>query len=72
MSHRKGPRPEREGKQWSDAELAKLTKLANGNTPTPLIADALGRTPAAVYSKAYQEGISLKPTNKPPYSRRKG
>lgn len=69
MTHRKGPRPDREGKHWTNSEVQQLKKLAKGNTPTPLIADALGRTPQAVYSKASEEDISLKPTNRSPYNR---
>jgi transposase len=30
----------------------------------------LGRTPESVYTKASEEGISLKPTNQSPYNRR--
>lgn len=59
------------GKEWSDADLKKLEQLAKGNTPTGLIAWNLGRTEAAIYSKASEEEISLHPTNKSPYNRRK-
>ena len=58
------------GKKWSDADLKKLEKLANGNTPTGLIAYQLKRSQAAIYSKASEENISLHPTNKSPYNRR--
>jgi hypothetical protein len=51
--------------------VSKLKELAQGNTPTRVIGLKLGRTPGAVSSKAAQEGISLKPTNQSPYSRRK-
>ncbi len=71
MSHRKGPKKDNKNKQWTKEDIQKLGKLAKGNTPTGLIADALGRTPSAIYSKAYQKNITLKPTNKPPYNRRK-
>lgn len=71
MSHRKGPRPKRENKQWNTDEVRKLRKLATGNTPTGLIADALGRTENAIYNKASEKNITLKPTNKSPYNRRK-
>jgi len=59
------------GKQWSDTDISKLEKLANGNTPTGLIAYHLKRSEAAIYSKASEENISLQPTNKSPYNRRK-
>jgi len=71
MSHRKGQRQNRQGKHWSPAEVQRMKKLAKGNTPTPLIADALGRTPEAIYTKASQKSVSLKPTNQSPYNRRK-
>lgn len=71
MSHRKGPRPKRENTHWKPAEVQKLRKMAKGNTPTPLIADALGRTESAIYNKAQEKNVSLKPTNKSPYNRRK-
>lgn len=59
------------GKQWSEAELNKLIKLAKSNTPTGLIAYQLKRTESAIYSKASGENISLHPTNQSPYNRRK-
>ena len=59
------------GKAWSRADLKKLEKLANGNTSTGLIAYELKRSKAAIYSKASDEDISLHPTNKSPYNRKK-
>jgi hypothetical protein len=59
------------GKEWSDADLKKLEKLVNGNTPTGLIAYHLKRSEATIYSKASGENISLRPTNKSPYNRKK-
>lgn len=59
------------GKKWSDTDLKKLEKLADGNTPTGLIAYQLKRTEAAIYSKASEVNISLHPTNKSPYNRTK-
>ena len=59
------------GKAWTAMELAKLNDLAAGNTPTRVIALKLGRTPAAVQTKASSEKVSLKPTNQSPYNRRK-
>ena len=63
--------PKNHGKQWSEKDIEKLEKLADGNTPTGLIAYQLGRTEDAVRSKASDEEISLHPTNKSPYNRRK-
>ena len=59
------------GKPWKPSEVSQLRKLAKGNTPTPVIGFKLGRTPAAVQSRAQQEGIGLKPVNRSPYNRRK-
>ncbi len=64
--------PKNHGKDWSSGDVGKLKKLANGNTPTGLMAYELGRTKDAVQSKASEENISLKPTNRSPYNRRKG
>lgn len=59
------------GKPWKSAEVSKLRELAKGNTPTRVIGLKLGRTPNSVSNKASQEGISLKPSNRSPYSKRK-
>lgn len=59
------------GKPWSSQDIAKLRRLARGNTPTRVIGLELGRTENAVYSKASEEDVSLKPTNQSPYNRRK-
>lgn len=64
--------PPNHGKPWTDSDIGKLDKLADGNTPTGLIAHKLGRTEDAVRSKASEEDISLKPVNQSPYNRRKG
>jgi len=55
------------GKPWSREEVRELRTLAKGDTPTRVIGLKLGRTPEAVYTKASNEGISLKPTNQSPY-----
>lgn len=55
------------GNRWSRSDLQKLQRLARENTPTRVIGLKLGRTPGAVYTKASQEGVSLKPTNQSPY-----
>lgn len=51
--------------------MKQLKDLAKGNTPTRVIALKLGRTPAAVYKKASDEAVGLKPTNQSPYNRQK-
>lgn len=63
-------KPANQGKAWTPAQEAQLKKLAKRNTPSPLIGYKLGRTPAAVQSKAQDLNISLKPVNKSPYNRR--
>lgn len=71
MTHRKEPRPDRANKQWKSNEVQRLERLADKNTPTRLIADALGRSESAVRNKASEEDISHRPTNQSPYNRRK-
>jgi hypothetical protein len=61
--------PKKHGQQWTDNDIKKLQQLANGNTPTGLIANELQRTEDAVRNKASEENISLKPTNQSPYDR---
>jgi hypothetical protein len=59
------------GKTWTPTEVKQLAKLASENTPTRVIGLKLGRTPGAVYTKASEENIPLKPTNQSPYNRKK-
>lgn len=58
------------GKHWTPQEVKELRTLANENTPTRVIGLKLGRTEAAVYTKASEKNISLAPTNQSPYNRR--
>ena len=51
------------GKEWTTVQVQELRKLAKQDTPTPVIGFKLGRTPAAIYSRASEEGISLMPPN---------
>jgi hypothetical protein len=57
------------GKEWTDAQFRQLRELAKEDTPTGVIGLKLGRTKAAVYTKASEKGISLMPPN--PSHRRK-
>ena len=57
------------GKPWTPAEVKSMQGLAKQNTPTRVIGLKLGRTEDAVYSKASEQAISLKPTNQSPYNR---
>ncbi len=63
--------PQNSGRAWTPTEVKSLQKLAAGNTPTRVAGLKLGRSEASVYSKASQEGISLKPTNQSPYGTKK-
>jgi hypothetical protein len=64
-------KPEHANEQWTKTQEAKLEHLATGNTPTGLIAHELGRSEAAIRSKAADIDVSLKPTNQSPYNRQK-
>lgn len=59
------------GKQWTSQEVRQLKQMVRENTPTRVIGLKLGRTEAAVYTKASGEDISLKPSNQSPYNRSK-
>lgn len=63
--------PANHNKRWTQQAERELRKLAKGNTPTGLIAYKLKRTEAGVRGKASDINLSLKPTNKSPYNRRK-
>lgn len=64
-------KPANSGKTWTPQEIKALKDLARKNTPTRVIGLKLGRSEDAVYSKASNEDISLKPTNQPPYGTKK-
>ncbi len=64
-------KPANNGKPWTNQDVGSLKKLVKENTPTRVIGIKLKRTPDAIYSKASEENISLKPTNQSPYNRRK-
>jgi hypothetical protein len=59
------------GKPWTPVEVKSMKAMAKENTPTRVIGLKLGRSPGAVYNKASEEGVSLKPTNQSPYNRSK-
>jgi hypothetical protein len=54
---------------WSASDVRTLKRLAQENTPTRVIGLKLGRTGTAIQSKAQREGVSLRPSNRSPYSR---
>ena len=59
------------GEPWSSKDVTALKSLARKNTPTGVLSLKLQRPESAIRSKAQREGISLKPINRSPYSRRK-
>jgi hypothetical protein len=63
--------PPNQGRPWTSKDNRLLGRLAKGNTPTGLIANDLGRSEAAVRSRASELRVSLKPVNQSPYNRRK-
>jgi len=62
--------PANSGKPWTPSANAELKKLADGNTPTGLIAYKLKRSEASVRSQASSLHKSLKPVNQSPYNRK--
>jgi hypothetical protein len=63
-------KPKNHGKVWTSEEIEKLKKMAKENTPTGVITIYIERTEDAIYKKANELNISLKPTNKSPYDRK--
>ncbi len=53
--------PNNKGKKWTNSQVSELKKLAKQGITTPNIAKKLGRTSDAIYNKASDENISLKP-----------
>jgi hypothetical protein len=74
---RKGPRKahprytRNRNASWSDRDLRQLRSLIRENTPTRVIGLQLGRSESSIRVKARREGLSLKPINRSPYTRRK-
>ena len=62
---------QRSGQPWTREEVGNLRQLAKHNTPTGVLSLKLRRPEAAIRSKAQREGISLRPSNRSPYNRRK-
>jgi hypothetical protein len=54
-------------RSWSASDGTGLRRLAAQNTPTRVIGLHLGRSEAAVRTKASELNVSLKPTNQSPY-----
>ena len=64
-------KPANSGKVWTKQEIKELKDLAKKNTPTRVIGIKLERSEDAIYSKASEEDIPLKPTNQSPYGTEK-
>jgi hypothetical protein len=62
--------PPNHGKAWTPAAEKQFREQVRQNTPTRVIALKQGRTPDAIYNKASELDLSLKPTNQSPYNRR--
>ena len=58
------------GKIWTAKEMRDIAFFADSNTPTGVIGLKIGRSKAAIYAKAAELGISLKPFNRSPYNRK--
>lgn len=56
--------PPQSGTAWTKNEIQKLKSLAAKNVDTVIIAKELGRSINAIYNKASEEEISLKPKDK--------
>ena len=63
--------PSNHGKSWSKQDVSTLKTLAKQNTPTRVIGLKMGRTEDSIYSAAFNNSISLSPTNQSPYNRQK-
>lgn len=55
------------GKPWTPEDEKSLKQLVQENTPTRVIGLKLGRTEDAIYAKAKELGVSLKPANQSPF-----
>ncbi len=51
-------KPKNHAKPWTQPEVGKLEKLADGNTPTRIIALKMGKTEDSIQSKTSAESIS--------------
>lgn len=56
--------PKNHGKDWTKSDVNKLEYLAKKGIDTDKIANELGRTKIAIYKKASEEEIPLKPRDK--------
>lgn len=64
-------KPTNHNQPWTSGADRQLKELASGNTPTRVIGLKMGRTEGAVYARASEIDVSLKPTNQSPYGSKK-
>jgi len=57
-------KPTKHGQDWTRMDVRRLRSMAKRGLDTDDIARSLGRTKGAVYSKASEESISLKPKDR--------
>lgn len=55
--------PKNADKAWTTEEIVKFKLLINAKVSTQEIAQRLGRTMTAIYDKASELGLSLKPVD---------
>jgi hypothetical protein len=53
--------------EWTEDQAEQLRELAVASTPVGVMSLKLGRSEAAIRSKAQAEGITLAPPNRSPY-----
>lgn len=63
--------PKNHGTAWTTKQVQQLKTEAKQNTPTRIHGLHQGRTEGAIYAKASELGLSLKPTNQSPYGTKK-
>ena len=63
--------PTNHGKPWTPAADRQLREEVRHNTPTRVIGVHLRRTEGAIYNRAAEIGVSVKPTNQSPYGKKK-
>ncbi len=56
-----GRKARNSGKEWTRTDVQRLKQMARAGRTTPAIARELGRSIAAVYTKASELGVSLMP-----------
>ncbi|MCK9275471.1 MAG: hypothetical protein M0P57_10305 [Syntrophales bacterium] len=54
---------------WTSEEIRELKKMIKKRIPTRLIGERLGRSPRAIYNKAFKEKISFRSDKAPRYHR---